>query len=263
LDLGLGGKVAVVGGASQGIGLACARALAEEGARLVVWARRDPALGDAAAALSHEFGAEVVPVLGDVRRAEDIERVAKTALERYGRVDVLVNNDGAPPLGLLAEFDDEAWDRAVRQNLLSVVRMARLCIPSMKAQGEGRIINVTALSVKAPIVGFGLSVATWAGLVGFAKTLSREVGPFGITVNTLCPGRIDTDLLRRAFKRQAEIEGRPLDQVIDEITQRIPLKRIGRPEEIGAVVAFLASRHASYLTGTTIQVDGGALESLM
>jgi len=263
LDLGLAGKVAIVGGASQGLGLAIARALAQEGARLVIWARRDPALANAAAELREQFAADVLPVLGDVRKAEDHERVVGEALECFGHIDILVNNDGAPPLIKLMDADDEAWERAVRQNLISAVRMSRLCVPAMKAAGGGRIVNITALSVKAPIVGFGLSVATWAGLIGFAKTLSRELGPFAITVNTICPGRFDTELSQRSYRRQAEIEGRPLEAVIADSNANIPLRRIGRPEELAAVVAFLVSSRASYLTGSTIQVDGGALESLL
>jgi 3-oxoacyl-[acyl-carrier protein] reductase len=263
MDLGLKDKVAIVGGASQGIGLACARALAREGARLVLWARRDPALAEAARLIRGESGADIVPVLGDVRHAEDHERVVGAAIERWGRVDVLVNNDGAPPLGLIMSFDDAAWERAVRQNLMSVVRLCRLCVPSMQANGWGRIVNVTAISVKAPIAGFGLSVASWAGLVGYAKTLSRELGGDGITVNTICPGRIDTDLSKRSFAAQAQIENRPVDAVMADTLARIPVGRIGRPEEIGAVVAFLASTQAAFITGTTLQIDGGALESLM
>ena len=172
MNIGLAGKVAIVGGASQGLGLGIARALAREGARLVIWSRRNPALASAEAQLREEFGADVLPVLGDVRRAEDHERVVSEALGRFGRIDILVNNDGAPPLIKLMEADDEAWEKAVRQNFMSAVRMARLCVPSMQATGAGRIVNITALSVKAPIIGFGLSVATWAGLIGFAKTLS-------------------------------------------------------------------------------------------
>lgn len=263
MDLGLAGRVAIVGGASQGIGFAIASVLAAEGAHLVMWARRNPALAEAADRIRAATGAEVATVLGDVRKEADHQAVVQTAMSRFGRVDVLVNNDGAPPLGPLMSFDDEAWDRALRQNLLSVVRLARLCIPSMQERSWGRIINITAVSAKSPIVGFGLSVATWAGLIGFAKTLSREIGKAGITVNTICPGRIDTDLSQRAFRRQAEIAGRPLEEVTAEAMARIPVGRIGRPEEIGAVVAFLASNQASYLTGTTIQVDGGSTESLL
>jgi 3-oxoacyl-[acyl-carrier protein] reductase len=263
MDLGLRGKVAIVGGASQGIGRGIARMLAAEGANLVVWARRNPALDDTATAIRDETGASVVPVLGDVRKAEDHARIVQTTLDRFGRVDILVNNDGAPPLGRIADFDDEAWTKAIGQNLMSVVRMSRLCIPSMRANGGGRIVNITALSVLRPRVGFGLSVATWAGVIGFAKTLSREVGPDGITVNTICPGRIDTDLLRRSLKAQAEVEKRDLDSVLADSMKQVPIQRLGTPEDIAALVAFLASRHGAFLTGMTLQADGGALESLL
>ena len=263
MDLGLRDKVAIVGGASQGLGYAIADALAREGAKLVIWARRNPALAEAAERLAKTHGAEVVPVLGDVREAADHEKVEAAAMSRFGRVDILVNNDGAPPIGRIMNFDDASWEKAVRQNLMSVVRLTRLVVPSMRARRWGRIVNITAISVVAPIAGFGLSVASWAGLVGFAKTLSRELGPEGITVNTLCPGRIDTGLLQRSLNAQAQVEGRPLEAVLADAIERIPLGRLGRPEEIGAVVAFLVSEQASYVTGTTLQVDGGSLESLL
>lgn len=263
MDLGLQGKVAIVGGASHGIGQGIASMLAAEGARLVIWARRNPALEDSAAAIRAESGAEVLSVLGDVRKPEDHQKVVQAALDRFGRVDILVNNDGAPPLGPIAEFDDTAWDKAFRQNLMSVVRMSRLCLPSMRASRSGRIVNITALSVLRPRIGFGLSVATWAGVIGFAKTLSREAGAEGITVNTICPGRIDTDLLRRSLTAQADIEKRPLETVVAESLKQIPVQRLGTPEDIAALVTFLASRYGGFLTGMTLQADGGALESLL
>ena len=184
MDLGLEGRIAIVNGASQGIGLGIARTLAEEGARVVATARREPALNEAVDALAAETGGEVAAVQGDVRRAEDCLRIVDETVARFGGVDILVNNDGAPPLGSFTDFDDHAWSRAVDQNLMSVVRCIRAAAPHMKARGAGSVVNITALSAIEPIPGFGLSVATWAGVIGLAKTLARELAP-EITVNTL------------------------------------------------------------------------------
>lgn len=264
MELGLKGKVAIIGGASQGIGYAAAHMLAAEGASVAIWARRNPALENAAERIRGETGARVLPVLGDVRKGEDIERVVAATLAEFGRIDIAVNNDGAPPLGELQSFDDAAWHKAVEQNLMSVVRMSRLCVPEMRKVGGGRIINVAALSVLRPIAGFGLSVATWAGVVAFAKTLSREAGPHGITVNTLCPGRIDTPRLEKVKEQRLDVEQDPgAPSVSEQLLRRVPVGRLGKPEEMAAVIAFLASDHAAFLTGLTIAVDGGALESLL
>ncbi len=263
MDLGLRGRVAIVGGASQGIGYAIAHLLAAEGARLVITARRDPALSEAAARIRAETGAEVLPVLADVRRAEDHERVVAEAVQRYGTVQALVNNDGAPPIGRLAEFDDEAWRRAVEQNLMSVVRMVRLVTPHMRRAGGGAIVNITGLSVIQPMVGFGLSVATWAGVIGLSKTLSLELAADRITLNTVCPGFINTSRLDKVFRRQAEAEGRSFEAFIADLTRSIPLGRLGTPEDIAALVALLVSPRGSFITGATIQVDGGSRQSLL
>jgi 3-oxoacyl-[acyl-carrier protein] reductase len=199
MDLELRGKVAIVGGASMGIGYGIARELAAEGARVAITARRDPGLSEAAAKIRAETSAEVLPILADCRRAEDCARVVETTVVRLGGIDSLVNNDGAPPLGELASFDDTAWAKAVEQNLMYVVRMTRAVAPHMKARGGGGILNITAISAIQPIPGFGLSVATWGGVIGFAKTLSLEVARDNINVNTICPGYIETQRLEKVF----------------------------------------------------------------
>jgi 3-oxoacyl-[acyl-carrier protein] reductase len=259
MELGLAGKAAIVGGASQGIGFAIARLLAHEGCDVAMVARRKERLDEAVARVAGESGRRVLAVAADIRRAADCERIVAEAVAGLGGVDILVNNDGAPPLGELAEFDDAAWAKAVEQNLMSVVRLTRAAIPRMKASGGGRIVNITALSVLQPRPRFGLSIATWAGVVGYAKTLSLEVAADGITVNTLCPGRIQTGRLATVFNAGAA----PDPKLLEEMAQEIPMRRIGTPEEIAGLVAFLASSHAGYITGTTIPVDGGRFAGLL
>ena len=254
MDLGLNGKLAVVNGASQGIGYAIARTLAEEGAKVCVTARREPALSAAAERLRRETGSVVAAVAADIRKAEDCARIIDEAVRQLGGIDILVNNDGAPPLGASTEFDDAAWGKAVEQNLMSVVRMVRGAVPQMRERGGGSILNITALSALQPLPGFGLSVATWAGVIGLAKTLSLELGPQGITVNTLCPGLIETPRLHKVTEQSGK--------AMRDLAADIPVGRLGRPEDIGAVAAFLVSPKGSYVTGATIQVDGGLLKHL-
>ena len=263
MDLQLTGRVAIVGGASQGIGFEIARTLAAEGARLVMTARREPALGSAAAAIRQETGAEVLPVQADVRRPEDSARVVEETVRRLGGVHILVNNDGAPPIGRLEDFDDGAWQKAVEQNLMSVVRMVRLTAPHMRAAGGGAIVNITGLSVIQPMVGFGLSVATWAGVIGLAKTLSIELARDRITINTICPGFINTSRLEKVFRREAEEQGLAPEEFIRRLTADIPLGRLGTPADIASFVALLVSPRGSFITGATVQIDGGSRRSLL
>jgi 3-oxoacyl-[acyl-carrier protein] reductase len=258
MDLGLAGKVAIVGGASMGIGYAIARTLAQEGARVVITARREPGLGKAADTIRRETGAEVVPMAADCRRAEDCARVAEATARDLGGIDILVNNDGAPPLGDLMSFDDAAWTKAVEQNLMYVVRMTRAVVPHMRARGGGSILNITAISAIQPIAGFGLSVATWGGVIGFAKTLSLEVARDNVNVNTICPGYIDTQRLEKVFAAG----GADPQAVRRKLEAEVPMGRIGSVEDIAGIVALLVSARGRYITGTAIQVDGGLLRGV-
>jgi 3-oxoacyl-[acyl-carrier protein] reductase len=258
MNLELNGKVAIVGGASQGIGYGIARALASEGATVAMMARREHDLAAAAGRIAGETGARVVPIQADCRRAEDCARVGQRVRDELGGIDILVNNDGAPPLGPALSFDDQAWTKAVEQNLMYVVRMAREAVPSMKERGGGSIVNITAISAIQPIPGFALSVATWSGVIGFAKTLSLEVAEYGINVNTICPGYIDTTRLQKVFAAGSE----PADVVQERLRQEIPVKRIGSVDDIANAVALLVSPKGSYITGAALQIDGGLLRAV-
>jgi len=261
MDLSLKGKIAVVGGASQGIGYAIAHLLASEGASVAMIARKQEPLQEACNRITEETGASTFAIPADIRKAVDCENITRVALEHFGRIDLLINNDGAPPLGEIQSFDDIAWHKAVEQNLMSVVRLTRGALPSMQKNGWGRIVNITALSAIQPIARFGLSVATWAGVIGYSKTLSLEIANQGITINTICPGRIATGRLGTVFG-----SGTPgqidQDQLV-QMTKQIPMGRIGEPDEIAGLVAFLCSPWAGYISGSVQHVDGGRHASLI
>ena len=258
MNLDLDGKVAIVGGASQGIGYGIARALAREGAAVAITARREADLQAAAERLRTETDANVLPIQADCRRPDDCARVAEIARREFGGIDILVNNDGAPPLGPVLSFDDTAWAKAIEQNLMYVVRMARGALPHMKARGGGSILNITAISAIQPIGGFGLSVATWSGVIGFAKTLSIEAARYGINVNTICPGYIETQRLEKVFAAG----GKDPAVMRRELEAEVPLGRIGTVEDVASLAALLVSPRGSYITGAAIQVDGGLLRAV-
>jgi 3-oxoacyl-[acyl-carrier protein] reductase len=255
VDLQLKGQRALVNGASQGIGYAIALRLALEGARVAIAARREPALSTARARIEKEAGCEVDAIQGDIRKAEDCERIVAQAAAALGGLDILVNNDGAPPLGLCLKFSDTDWSNAVDQNFMSVLRMTRAAVPHMKQAGGGSIVNITALSAIQPVEGFGLSVATWAGVIGLAKTLSRELAPDNIRINTLCPGPTDTPRLAKINEQTSGM--------MDKLISEIPLGRVAKPEQVAALTALLVSPLGSHMTGTTIPVDGGQMQALL
>lgn len=263
MDFGLKGKVALVLAASRGLGRASATALAAEGASVVIGSRNKAQLEAAAQDIQQKTGSRVVSVPTDVTRAEDIEAIVSATVQTFGRLDVLVNNAGGPPSGKFDAFDDARWRAAFELTLLSVVRFIRLAVPHMRQVGGGRIINIVSVSVKQPIDDLVLSNAIRPGVVGLAKSLSTDLAADHITVNNICPGSILTDRLWEGERvKQLLAQGISRETIVQEVARGVPMKRLGKPEELGALVAFLASDQAAYITGTSIQIDGGAVKAL-
>jgi 3-oxoacyl-[acyl-carrier protein] reductase len=244
MDLGLNGRTAIVCGASEGMGLAIAESLAAEGVNVAMFARRREILEREAERLG------ALAVRGDVRNPADLKRLVDRTLEAFGGIDILVNNSGGPPRTPAIGLTDEQVEDAIELLLLSAIRLTELCLPQLERSGRGRVINIESSSVREPIENLALSNAVRPGVVGWAKTLGREVGPKKITVNTIAPGRIETARLAEANLRPEDVE-------------RIALRRLGQTNEVASVVCFLASEAASYVTNTVVPVDGGMTRSLL
>ena len=262
MDLQLTGKNALILAASKGLGKACATALVMEGADVVIGAR-DPATLEATAAELRALGkGRVMAIPVDVRNSAQVTDMIDAAATAFGKIDILVNNAGGPPFGKFESFDDSAWLSAFELTLLSAVRFCRLVVPHMRPTGSGRIINITSLSVKTYLAGSVLSTSIRMGVIGMAKMLSNELGPDNITVNNIAPGMILTDRLKQTMSPAGA--GDPsFEEQLARRAKDIPLGRIGKPEELAALVAFLASPLAGYITGTTIPVDGGAIKATL
>jgi 3-oxoacyl-[acyl-carrier protein] reductase len=246
VDLGLSGRTAIVCGASSGMGLGISEALRDEGANVAMFARREELLEREAERIGG------LAVVGDVTSADDLQRLVRTTVDAFGGIDILVNNSGGPPRARAGDLDADQVEAAVQLLLVSVVRLTGLCLPYLERSGRGRVVNITSSTVREPIDSLALSNVVRPGVIGWAKSLARDVGPKGITVNSIAPGSIDTERIRELHP----------DGPSQEDLDVIPLRRLGTPREIGDVVAFLCSERASYVSGAVVWVDGAASRSL-
>ena len=263
METGLSGKVALVGAASKGLGRAIAEAFAAEGAALAICARGEAGLAAARDSIARITKAPVHAIAADLSRAEGVQTVARSALERFGRVDVLVTNAGGPPVGTFASLEWDAWQRAVELTLRSAVELTRAVLPGMRERRWGRVIHITSLVVKQPIDGLMLSTSIRSAVTGFSRTLANEVAAEGVTVNTILPGFMNTERVVELNQVTAAREGVSVEQVERRVREQIPMHRIGEPHELAALATFLASERAGYITGQSIAVDGGWIRGLL
>ena len=263
MDLGIDGRVAIVGGGGKGLGRACALSLAREGAKVAICSRGAEDLESAAQVIRATTGSEVLAVPGDLSRLEDVQNLFQRTADHFGRIDIVVCNSGGPPEGRAVDTDEETWDRAVQMALNFFIRMGREAVPHLRKQSWGRIVNILASTVYQPIDNLVTSGVTRLGAVAYAKSLADEVGRDNILVNNVAPGFLMTERMVGLFETRAGETGQEVDTLLQARSSTIPLGRFGRPEELADLVAFLASEKNGYVTGTTILVDGGVVRSVM
>ena len=262
MDLGIRDKIAIVAASSRGLGKAVAMGLAEEGVNLTICARGKDQLKKTAEEIRSKTGSNVLAIDADVSNTDDIKRVVSETLNKYSQLHILVNNAGGPPLGYFESFSLEDWQKALELNLLSTITFIQEAISHMKKQKWGRVVNITSVAVKQPIDGLILSNTSRAGVIGLTKTLSNEYARDNILFNNVCPGRIRTDRIIQLAEGRAKEANISIEEVLSAMEKDIPIGRIGKPKELADLVIFLASERASYITGTTIQVDGGVVKGI-
>ncbi len=264
MDLQLNGRIAAVAAASKGLGKAVALELLKEGAHVSICGRDQARVEAAADELRRATGGQALPIVADLTTIEGCQHFIYSTIEHYGgRLDILVTNAGGPPSGPVESFDDDAWRKAIRLNLLSTVRMVTEALPVIKQSDQGRVIAITSISAKQPLNNLVLSNATRAGVIGYIKSLANELGHTGVTFNAVLPGWTRTARVDELLQNLADARGVTPAEVEAGITAAIPARRMARPDEFAAVVAFLASGRASYLNGVALQIDGGLSQGLL
>jgi 3-oxoacyl-[acyl-carrier protein] reductase len=264
MDLGISGKSAIVCGASSGIGRAVAFELGKEGARVLICSRHEERIKEVALELKSRIGeGEIVPFKADVSKKEDVKALVGKASDEFGGVDILFTNAAGPRPGRFMEISDEDWNNAFNMTLMSVIYLSRECIPIMKQRGGGSIVNNVSISVKQPLPNLVLSNSIRMAVIGLAKTLSFELAQWGIRVNNVCPAHTRTPRVESLLSDTMNREGISREEALARLVEEIPLRRIGEPEEVASLVAFLCSERAKFITGSTLFVDGGSIRATL
>jgi 3-oxoacyl-[acyl-carrier protein] reductase len=263
MDLGLKNKVAIITGASKGIGKAIALNFAKEKSKIIICSRNIKNLRKVSESIEENTGSIILPVQADLEKPQDIQKMVKKTLNKFGRIDILVNNTGGPPPIKFIDTNEKQWQKAVNQLLMSIINCCYEVIPIMKKQGWGRIINMTSIAAKQPIDNLILSNTIRSGIHGLTKTLSNELAEFGITVNAVCPGFTLTERVVELAKANALKSGKKYNEIIRQWEEQIPIGRLANTDEIAYMVLFYASEKASYITGNITQVDGGFNKSII
>lgn len=262
MDLGIKNKIALVAASSQGLGKAAAFSLAYEGVNLVICSRNEKSIRSTADEIQKATGVNVYPIVGDVSKPADIDKIVELVLKKYERIDILVNNAGGPPTGKITSLPDSEWEKGFNLTMMSMIRLTRAVLPIMEQQKWGRIISIVSLSAKQPIDDLLISSTLRPGILGMTKILANQYGKFNVTVNTICPGYVLTQRQEELSRSRSAEKNISMEEYLAESAKNIPIGRLGKPEEIGDVIAFLASERASYVNGANIIVDGGQVKGL-